>query len=78
MSVNSTRQKPWSPTYGYIGGSGSYNWKVVATHFRTEILTSVGLQQGFAGQEAGCESIINAMHAIYEDESCELVLLADA
>ena len=52
--------------------------KVVVTHFRTEIVTSVGSLQVCAGQEAGCESIIHAMQAIYEDETCEAVLLVDA
>ena len=52
--------------------------KVVVTHFRTEIVTSVGSRQVSAGQEAGCESIIHAMHALYEDETCEAVLLMDA
>ena len=36
--------------------------KVVATHFRTKIVISVGSLQVCAGQEAGCESIIHAMH----------------
>ena len=45
--------------------------KLVVTHFRTEIVTSVGSLQDCAGQEAGCESIIHAMQAIYEDETCE-------
>ena len=52
--------------------------KVVVTHFRTEIVTSVGSLQVCAGQEAGCKSIIHAMQAIYEDETCEAVLLVDA
>ena len=53
--------------------------KVVVTHFRTEIVTSaVGSLQVCAGQEAGCESIIHAMQAIYEDETCEAFLLVDA
>ena len=53
--------------------------KVVVPLFRIEIVTSVGsLLKVCAGQEAGCESIINAMHAIYEDETCEAVLLVDA
>ena len=52
--------------------------KVVVTHFRTEIVTSVGSLQVCAGQEAGCESIIHAMHAMYEDKTCEAVLLVDA
>ena len=29
-------------------------------------------------QEAGCESIIHEMHAIYEGKTCEAVLLVDA
>ena len=52
--------------------------KVVVTHFRTEIVTSVGSLQVCAGQEVGCEFIIHAMHAIYEDETCEAVPLVDA
>ena len=48
------------------------------THFRTEIVTSVGSLPFCAGQEVGCESIIHAIHAIYEDETCEAVLLVDA
>ena len=48
------------------------------THFRTEIVTSVGSLPVCAGQEVGCESIMHAMHAIYEDETCEAVLLVDA
>ena len=39
--------------------------KVVVTHFRTAIVTSVGSLQVCAEQEAGCEAIIHAMHAIY-------------
>ena len=43
--------------------------KVVVTHFRIEIVTSVGSLQVCAGQETGCESIIHAMHAIYGGET---------
>ena len=50
----------------------------VVTHFRTEIVTSVGSLQVCAGQEAGYKSIIHAMNAIYEDETCEAVLPVDA
>ena len=39
--------------------------KVVVTHFRTEIVTSVGSLQVCAGQKTVCESIIHAMHVIY-------------
>ena len=52
--------------------------KVVVTHFRTEIVTSVGSLQVYARQEADFESVIHAMHAIYEDETCEAALLVDA
>ena len=52
--------------------------KVVVTHTRTAIVTSVGTLQVCAGQEAGCESIMHAMHPIYEDETCEAALLVDA
>ena len=38
--------------------------KVVVTHIRGEIVTSVGSLQVCAGKEAGCEFIIHAMHAI--------------
>ena len=49
--------------------------KVVVPHFRTEILTSAGSLQVYAGQEAACISIIHAIRAIYEDETWEAVLL---
>ena len=52
--------------------------RVVVTHFRTEIVTSVGSLQVCAGQEAGCESIIHAMQVIYDEETCEAALLVDA
>ena len=48
--------------------------KVVVAHFRTETVISVGSLQVCAGQEAGCESIIHEMHAIYENETYEAVL----
>ena len=51
--------------------------KGVVTHFRTEIVISVGSLQVCAEQEVGCESIIHAMHAIYEDKTCEAVPLVD-
>ena len=52
--------------------------KVVVTHLRAEIVTSVGSLQVCALQETGCEYIIHAMQAIYEDETCEAVLLVEA
>ena len=48
--------------------------KVVVTHLRTEIVTSVGSLQVCVLQETGCESMIHAMQMIYEDETCEAVL----
>ena len=35
--------------------------KIAVTHFRTEIVISVGSLQVCAGQETGCESIIHVM-----------------
>ena len=52
--------------------------KAVVTRFQTEIVTSVGSLQVCVRQEAGCKSIIHAMQAIYEDETCEAVLLVAA
>ena len=52
--------------------------KVVVTHFRTETVTSVGSLKVCAGKEAGFEFVIHAMQAIYEDETCEAILLVDA
>ena len=52
--------------------------KGVVTYFRTKIVTSVGSLQVCDEQEAGYESIIRAMHAIHEDETCEAVLPVDA
>ena len=51
--------------------------KVVVTHIRTEIVTSVGTPQVCAGQEARCEFLIHAMNPIYEDETCEAAHLVD-
>ena len=52
--------------------------KGVVTYFRTKIVTSVGSLQVCDEQEAGYESMIRAMHAIHEDETCEAVLPVDA
>ena len=52
--------------------------KVVVTHIETDTITSVGSLQVCVGQEAGYESIIHAMHTIYEDQTYESVLLVDA
>ena len=45
---------------------------------QTDILTPVVSLQVCAKEEAGCESIIHAMHAIYEDQTYEAVLIVDA
>ena len=45
---------------------------------QTDILTPVVSLQVCAREEAGCESIIHAIHAIYEDQTYEAVLIVDA
>ena len=45
--------------------------KVVVSHIREDIIPAVGLLQVCAGQEAGGESLVYAMHEIYEDQSSE-------
>ena len=45
--------------------------KVVVSHIREDIIPAVGLLQVCAGQEAGGESLVHAMHEIYEDQSSE-------
>ena len=42
--------------------------KVIVMHTRNDIVTSVGSLQGCAGHEAGCESLIHAMHSVYEKQ----------
>ena len=49
--------------------------KVVVSHIREDIISAAGSLQVCAGQEAGCESLLHAMHKIYEDRSSEAVLL---
>ena len=41
--------------------------KVVVSHIREDIISAVGSLQVCARQEAGCESLVHAMHEIYED-----------
>ena len=41
-------------------------------------MSAVGSLQVCAGQEAGCESLVHTIHELYEDQSSEAVLLADA
>ena len=45
---------------------------------KKDVITSTGSLQVCAGQEAGAEAAIHAMHNIYETEECEAVLLIDA
>ena len=52
--------------------------KVVVLHIREDIISAVGSLQVCAGQEIGCESLVHAIHVIYEDQSSEAVLLVDA
>lgn len=52
--------------------------KVVVTHIRTDIITSVGSMQVCVVQEADNESTIRAMYAIFNEDSFEAVSLVDA
>ena len=52
--------------------------KVIVSHIRKDLISSVGSLQVCAGHEAGCESIIHAMHKIYEEDESEAILLVDA
>ena len=52
--------------------------KFIVSHIRNDLISSVGSLQVCAGREAGCESIIHAMHKIYEEEASEIILLVDA
>ena len=47
--------------------------KVIATHVRGVIVTSVGSFQVSAEREAACESLTHAMSTIYEEQSGEAV-----
>ena len=51
--------------------------KVIVTHIRKDLISSVGSLQVCAGHEVGCKLIIHAMHKIYEDEESEAILLVD-
>ena len=52
--------------------------KVIVMHTRNDIVTSVGSLQDCADHEAGCESLIHAMHSVYEKQWAKAVLLVDA
>ena len=51
--------------------------KVIVTHARGDVLTSVGFLQVCTGHETECEYLIHAMLTIYEEQSVEAVLLVD-
>ena len=80
MPTNSARQNlrltPLRPI-GVVEVLHSTAAKIVVTHIRTDIITSLGSMQVCDEQKAGYESIIHAMHAIYEDETCEEVILVN-
>jgi len=52
--------------------------KALVQVIREDIVTSVGSLQVCAGQEAGCEAAVHAMHDIFNEEESEAVLLIDA
>ena len=52
--------------------------KALVQVIREEIVTSVGSLQVCAGQEAGSEAAVHAMHDIFNEEESEAVLLIDA
>ena len=52
--------------------------KVIVSHLKEDVIQSVGSLQVCAGQDAGCELLIQAMRTIYEDQSAKAVLLVDA
>ena len=50
----------------------------LVAHIREDIMSEVDSLQVCAGQEVGFESLVLAMHEIYEDQLPEAVLLVDA
>ena len=52
--------------------------KVVVSTIREDITESVGSLQVCAGQEAGSEAAVHAMHEIFKEQDTEAVLLIDA
>ena len=52
--------------------------KVVVSHIWKDLISSVGSLQVCPGHEALCESMIRAMHKIYEEDESEAILLVDA
>ena len=52
--------------------------KVIVSNIQKNLISSVGSLQVCAGHETGCETIIHAMHKIYEEDKSEAILLVDA
>ena len=52
--------------------------KVVMKVVKEDIKKAAGCLQSCAGQEAGCEAAIHAMHKIFESNETEAILLVDA
>jgi len=46
--------------------------------WKTDILEAAGNLQLCAGQEAGCEAAVHAMHSFFHSSTTQAVLLADA
>ena len=64
-----------------IGTGEILRWitgKVVVSTIREDITESVGSLQVCAGQEAGSEAAVHAMHEIFKEQDTEAVLLIDA
>ena len=77
LSTNSTRKKFWTVTYKYGQVTLLYSWNSSCNAKKNRHNTLIGSLQVCVWQESGSESIIHAMHAIYEDQTCEAVLLVD-
>ena len=52
--------------------------KSVANVLKSDVKHSVGSLQVCAGQDAGCEAAVHAIHRIFDQEESEAVLLVDA
>ena len=52
--------------------------KVVMKVVKQDIKKAAGCLQLSAGQEAGCEAAIQAMHRIFESSETEAILIVDA
>ena len=52
--------------------------KAVLTVLRFDILEAAGCLQLCAGQDAGCEAAVHAMHELFPDDDSEAILLVDA